>query len=157
MLLGSRLSLVCGIGLDSNPLATITWTAPSGSMIMDNARFDLENGRGIVRLNFTHTIMSDNGVWRCNVTVRSDKYVASDGNLVLEQREVIGTPLQYDIQLTVIGECSIPARPGSNIPLILPIIQELYSPISAPLFKSCLLYTSPSPRDATLSRMPSSA
>ena len=27
----------------------------------------------------------------------------------------------------------------------------------APLFKSCLLYTSPSPRDATLSRMPSSA
>ena len=26
-----------------------------------------------------------------------------------------------------------------------------------PLFKDCLLYTSPSPRDATLSRMPSSA
>ena len=25
------------------------------------------------------------------------------------------------------------------------------------LYKSCLLYTSPSPRDATLSRMPSSA
>ena len=25
------------------------------------------------------------------------------------------------------------------------------------LFKTCLLYTSPSPRDATLSRMPSSA
>ena len=27
----------------------------------------------------------------------------------------------------------------------------------APIFKPCLLYTSPSPRDATLSRMPSSA
>ena len=26
-------------------------------------------------------------------------------------------------------------RPGPNIPLILPIIQELYSPISTPLFK----------------------
>ena len=26
-----------------------------------------------------------------------------------------------------------------------------------PLYRSCLLYTSPSPRDATLSRMPSSA
>ena len=26
-----------------------------------------------------------------------------------------------------------------------------------PIFESCLLYTSPSPRDATLSRMPSSA
>ena len=32
----------------------------------------------------------------------------------------------------------------------------LYVPLSAPL-STCLLYTSPSPRDATLSRMPSSA
>ena len=32
---------------------------------------------------------------------------------------------------------------------------ELTSPI--PLYNICLLYTSPSPRDATLSRMPSSA
>ena len=32
------------------------------------------------------------------------------------------------------NKCTVP-RPGSNIPLILPIIQELYSPISAPLFK----------------------
>ena len=29
--------------------------------------------------------------------------------------------------------------------------------IDAVIFSSCLLYTSPSPRDATLSRMPSSA
>ena len=29
--------------------------------------------------------------------------------------------------------------------------------LDAPLFDDCLLYTSPSPRDATLSRMPSSA
>ena len=28
---------------------------------------------------------------------------------------------------------------------------------SAPIYESCVLYTSPSPRDATLSRMPSSA
>ena len=107
VLLGSMLSLVCGSGLDSNPLATITWTAPNGTTIMDNAQYDIESGRDIVRLNFTHTIMSDNGVWRCNVTVRSDKYVVSDGNLVLEQQGIIGTPLQHDIQLTVIGECSI--------------------------------------------------
>ena len=32
-----------------------------------------------------------------------------------------------------------------------------YSWIQAPPYKACLLYTSPSPRDATLSRMPSSA
>ena len=29
--------------------------------------------------------------------------------------------------------------------------------VSSPLLRACLLYTSPSPRDATLSRMPSSA
>ena len=29
--------------------------------------------------------------------------------------------------------------------------------VAAALLKACLLYTSPSPRDATLSRMPSSA
>ena len=35
---------------------------------------------------------------------------------------------------------------------------SMYGPqIESNLFKSCLLYTSPSPRDATLSRMPSSA
>ena len=32
-----------------------------------------------------------------------------------------------------------------------------YLPYDYPLIKTCLLYTSPSPRDATLSRMPSSA
>ena len=30
-------------------------------------------------------------------------------------------------------------------------------PVSKVLYQGCLLYTSPSPRDATLSRMPSSA
>ena len=37
-----------------------------------------------------------------------------------------------------------------------PILQELITKRNS-LFHSCLLYTSPSPRDATLSRMPSSA
>ena len=34
---------------------------------------------------------------------------------------------------------------------------EIVSLVAAPVINSCLLYTSPSPRDATLSRMPSSA
>ena len=38
------------------------------------------------------------------------------------------------------------------------IIKGVLPPsIESPLSESCLLYTSPSPRDATLSRMPSSA
>ena len=38
---------------------------------------------------------------------------------------------------------------SARLPLLLAIRQQLH--------KLCLLYTSPSPRDATLSRMPSSA
>ena len=104
VLLGDSLSLVCGTGLDSNPQATITWTAPDGTTIMDNARYDLENGPDIVRLNFTHTIIIDTGVWRCDITVRSETYVVADGVLVLRPTAVIGTPIQQDIQLTVIGK-----------------------------------------------------
>ena len=45
---------------------------------------------------------------------------------------------------------------------LIPLLQAEDSPYSrfimrVPGFGSCLLYTSPSPRDATLSRMPSSA
>ena len=49
ILLGDRLSLVCGSVLDSNPQATITWIAPDETTIVDNARHGLENGPEIVR------------------------------------------------------------------------------------------------------------
>ena len=38
-----------------------------------------------------------------------------------------------------------------------PTTTELFLTVLTERFKTCLLYTSPSPRDATLSRMPSSA
>ena len=69
--LNDTLSLVCGYGLDSNPDAVVTWTAPDGTTIMDNARYDLEDGPAVVQLNFTHTIFNDNEVWRCEVVVTS--------------------------------------------------------------------------------------
>ena len=37
------------------------------------------------------------------------------------------------------------------------VFVALFAPLLTPYGESCLLYTSPSPRDATLSRMPSSA
>ena len=64
-LLGERFSLVCGTGLDSNPPATITWTVPNGTTVMGNARYDFDNGPDTVRLNFTNTILTDTGLWRC--------------------------------------------------------------------------------------------
>ena len=98
VLLGDSLSLLCGTGLDSNPAATITWTAPDMTTIMDNARYDLENGPEIVRLNFTHTIPSDTGVWVCEATA-----VSENGQLVQQDNAVIGRAT-VNIQLTVIGE-----------------------------------------------------
>ena len=75
MLLNDSLSLVCGTSLNSNPQASVTWMAPDGTAIMDNARYDLENGPDVVRLNFTLTILSDNGIWRCRVFTESDRYI----------------------------------------------------------------------------------
>ena len=94
---------MCGTGLDSNPPASITWTAPDGTTVMDNARYDLENGPEVVRLNFTHTIPSDTGVWVCEATAVSEKYIVSNRQLVRQDNAVIGTAT-VNIQLTVIGE-----------------------------------------------------
>ena len=74
---------------------------------MDNARYDLENGPDVVRLNFTHTVMSDTGIWRCDITVRSERYIVSNEMLVLEEQDLIGVPIRHYIQLTVVGECFI--------------------------------------------------
>ena len=101
MLLNDSLSLTCGTGLDSNPQATVTWMAPDGTTIMDNARYDLENGPEIVRLNFTHTILSDDGIWKCQAFTESDQYVVSGGRLVWQDSDIIGE-LTMDIQLTII-------------------------------------------------------
>ena len=103
-LLNERLSLVCGTSLDSNPQATIIWTAPDGTTVMDNARYNLENGPHIVRLNFTRTILNDTGTWRCDIHVVSSQDVVSNGSLVRQDPSVIGTPIVRDIQLTIIGK-----------------------------------------------------
>ena len=104
VLLGDSLSLVCGTGLDSNPQATITWTAPDGTTIMNNARYNLENGPSFVRLNFTRTILSDGGVWTCDIRVESERYVVSNRSLIRTDPAIIGIPIQLAIELTVIGK-----------------------------------------------------
>ena len=71
---------------------------------MDNARYTLDNGPGIVRLNFSRTILSDAGVWRCNVTTVSDQYVVSDGSLVQSDSTMVGVPIQHGIELIIVGE-----------------------------------------------------
>ena len=106
-LLNESLSLVCGTGLESNPTATVTWTAPDGTTVMDNARYDLENGPDIVMLKFTHTILGDTGAWRCEIRVMSDQHVTSNASLVSQDPNVIGMPIVRNIQLTIVGKCIV--------------------------------------------------
>ena len=103
--MNESLSLVCGTGLDSNPQATITWTAPDGATITENSKHHLENGAGIVRLNLTFTNRSDAGVWRCMITVKSDRRQIHGGRLgAIEKAVMIGKPIQNDIQVTVVSK-----------------------------------------------------
>ena len=101
--MGDPLSLVRGTGLDSNPQATITWTAPDETTIVDNDRYDLENGPDIVRLNFTNMITADTGMWVCVATVRSERYVVFEGRLIRQQQALIGS-ITVNIRLIVIGK-----------------------------------------------------
>ena len=108
MLLGDLLSLVCGTGLDSNPQANINWTAPDASVVADSPRHSLENGPEIVRLNFTQTILSDAGMWRCDVRTESDQYIVNDaGSLIQMDPTMIGSLIQHDIELIIIGKCTL--------------------------------------------------
>ena len=104
-LFNESLSLNCGTGLDSNPNAMVTWIAPDGTTIMDNARYHIDNGPDIVRLNFTHTILGDTGTWRCDVRVMSRQDIVFSGSLVSLDPIVIGSPIVRDIQLMIVSKC----------------------------------------------------
>ena len=103
ILLGDSLSLVCGTGLDSNPQPTITWIAPDGITIVDNARYEFDNGPDIVKLNFTNTVLSDAGVWTCDATVSSEAHKLDGGKLIPQNDTIIGS-LNVTIEVTIIGE-----------------------------------------------------
>ena len=106
-LFNESLSLVCGNDLQSHPQPTITWTTPYGTTISsDNARHKLDDGPDAVRLNFTHTTVSDSGIWTCDIRTLSERdIVLSDGNIIREDRALIGVPIEHSIKLTVVDEC----------------------------------------------------
>ena len=115
-ILGDHSSLICGRGLDSNPQATITWTAPDGTAVMDSTRYDLENGPDIVRLNLSRTSLSDNGVWVCELVVISERHVVNNGGVLVKGAlAMIGTPLRHQFRLTVIGEFTTTCMDGYKI------------------------------------------
>ena len=105
VLLGDPLSLVCGADLDTNPQATITWTADGTTIVVDSPRYSVDNGPEVVRLNFTQTFLSDAGMWRCDIRTESDQYIISNGSLVPMNSTVIGVTIQHDVELIIVGEC----------------------------------------------------
>ena len=107
VLLGSSVSLVCGTGLDSNPQSTVTWTTPNGTTItVDNAQINLEDGPDIVRLNLSRTLLSDTGMWRCDIRTESesDQYIVDSNVFVRSNIFLIGAPIQCDIELIIVGK-----------------------------------------------------
>ena len=77
--------------------------------------------------------------------------------------------MDTDLHAVIIGHnCGDAAKKLSQLPLVKKVFQveaahyenfvaENFAPVIVKLAESCLLYTSPSPRDLSTSRMPSSA
>ena len=104
VLLGDPLSLVCGRNLVSNPMATVEWRDPNEILVLDNARYDLEDGPEVIRLSFTRTIEADDGEWACRVRVAdTDVSVVQNNELVIQPTANIGTET-VRITLTVVGK-----------------------------------------------------
>ena len=81
--------------------------------------------------------------------VRLDKLSGSDGNTTIGETEDSGAEVGLTV-LWKIGPVASTTRPSTSI-------QPSLTPFQASSPSTCLLYTSPSPRDVEESRMPSSA
>ena len=73
---------------------------------MDNARYNIVNEPDVVRLNFTNILMTDMGIWRCNVTVKSERHVQSGDTLVLLEEATIGSII-VNIQLIIVCKLTL--------------------------------------------------
>ena len=86
------------------------------------------------------------------------KVVASFGNISASGGVYIGVAADKIVANpgTITGSIGVIIR-GNNISELLDKIGIKFETVKSGLFKDCLLYTSPSPRDIRRSRMPSSA
>ena len=80
---------------------------------------------------------------------------AFEGEAAPVEQPVLPEVVEEDV-VTITDEISGALTPEGNLTLVDDYHTD-YSDGSGQQFITCLLYTSPSPRDATLSRMPSSA
>ena len=126
------------------------------------------NFRGPIFFNFFRNLLEHKGYkvnYVYNYTDIDDKIInrSIEQNISTSQlAEKYIAEFEKDYKSLKIQKPSSTPRCTDHIDDILDFIQDLISKdfayeSSGSVFFSCLLYTSPSPRDATLSRMPSSA
>ena len=94
--LNKSTNITCAYGLDSNPLATITWTDPKGNPVTNSSRYTLNNGPDEIKLNIVGTEESDNGTWTCTIQVEY-------GGKVIGKKE-------FTIYHTVVSESTLAKR-----------------------------------------------
>ena len=108
-----------------------------------------------VKAGETHAIMGPNGSGKstlAQVLAGHEEYEITDGKVEYLSKDL----LEMDVEERACEGIFL----AFQYPVELPGVNNTYflkSALNAQRKYSCLLYTSPSPRDATLSRMPSSA
>ena len=129
---------VCGVRIPADSAAAVL----DGSSPLEVGTSVMEIGVSVLEVGSSETVVDESSV-QCNDIASSCQVYNSDDEHVRVHACVRWTctcvcPYQLELELLMMHlHCSLHAKEKRN--------------------HTCLLYTSPSPRDATLSRMPSSA
>ena len=135
--------------------------APSGNVVRVQTEAELQNA--VNNLSPGTTILIAPGIYRLsstlvvrtnNVTIRGD---SNDCNAVVLQGRGMDNANYGDVPHGIFTTATGLSVQNLTITEVYFHGVALNAGAQSPKFYNCLLYTSPSPRDATLSRMPSSA
>ena len=86
------------------------------------------------------------------------RHISDDKRDNIKKNSIIDSELQVKMMYEFFGKVQIPVSELCQLETLIPRINpgdKIFKYATA--FNTCLLYTSPSPRDGLLSRMPSSA
>ena len=125
--------------------------------------YSVGGAEGVITLNEAHTfisgetvrVFSDNGKLPGGLTANTIYHVITSGTGISTNKDI---KLAKTLNEAVNGDALSINEKGGQLNVVSRVSDKNSGDIGHPIqWDSCLLYTSPSPRDATLSRMPSSA
>ena len=143
---------------------TLTYTAPSDGATMDDLLIDLTlTNDDLIEGPEDFTLALTNATSTTDAPISIDTDAASVTTTINDTQGPDGDP-DGPSEWSIVGDTSVDEGGNANYSVDLTGTYQAGEEISIQLDlidgltnNSCLLYTSPSPRDATLSRMPSSA